>query len=98
MRYVIADKQVNCPHCGGDDFTEGIAQLTTATRTVLGFETADSDARILTCSQCGRIEWFVSAEYDPEDDMSEQIECPSCGGIVPAGTDTCPTCGWPYKA
>lgn len=32
----------------------------------------------------------------PDDDTSEQTECVDCGNKIPAGIDTCPSCGWSY--
>jgi hypothetical protein len=35
-------------------------------------------------------------ETPEPDDVSEPAPCPSCRGIIPAGADRCPRCGWTY--
>ncbi len=32
------------------------------------------------------------------DDQSEDAPCMSCEATIPAGSDTCPSCGWSYNA
>ena len=34
---------------------------------------------------------------EPAGDDSEATDCLSCGKKIPAGTATCPACGWSYK-
>jgi hypothetical protein len=36
-------------------------------------------------------------EPAPPDDLSEASACLSCGQRIPAGSDTCSSCGWSYK-
>ena len=63
-RYVVAGKAVSCSHCGHDHFVEGSAQLNTAGLTFFNLDWANRSAATLTCTACGRIEWFLS---DPEE-------------------------------
>jgi predicted nucleic-acid-binding Zn-ribbon protein len=63
-RYTVANKSVTCCHCGGDRFVEGRAQLNTAGMTFLNLDWANRSAATLTCTACGRIEWFLA---DPEE-------------------------------
>jgi len=63
-RYTVAGKGVTCAHCGADHFVEGKAQLNTAGMTFMNLDWADRSAAILTCTSCGRIEWFLA---DPEE-------------------------------
>ncbi len=58
--FVVAGRQVKCAHCGNDRFVEGHAQLNTAGMTFLNLDWANRSAAILTCTSCGRIEWFLA--------------------------------------
>jgi predicted nucleic-acid-binding Zn-ribbon protein len=55
---------VSCAHCAHDHFVEGRAQLNTAGLTFLNLDWANRTAATLTCTSCGRIEWFLS---DPKE-------------------------------
>ena len=57
--FVVAGKAVTCQHCGRDHFVEGRAQLHTAGLTFLKLEWLNAEAATLTCTNCGRLEWFV---------------------------------------
>ena len=57
--FVVAGKAVACQHCGHDRFIEGRAQLHTAGLTFLKLEWLNASAATLTCTNCGRLEWFV---------------------------------------
>ncbi len=59
--YEVEGKQVTCPHCGGEEFAEGSAQLNTAGMTFIGLDWANKSAHTLMCAQCSRIEWFGQA-------------------------------------
>ena len=63
-RYTVADIPVKCAHCKHDRFVEGRAQLNTAGMTFLNLDWANRSAATLTCTACGRIEWFLA---DPEE-------------------------------
>ncbi|MEI6739554.1 MAG: hypothetical protein WCK74_04500 [Gemmatimonadaceae bacterium] len=63
-RYTVADIPVTCKHCQHDRFVEGRAQLNTAGMTFLNLDWANRSAATLTCTACGRIDWFLS---DPEE-------------------------------
>jgi predicted nucleic-acid-binding Zn-ribbon protein len=60
----VAGKAVRCPHCGGERFIEGRAQLNTAGLTFLDLDWANRSAATLACVDCGRLEWFLA---DPEE-------------------------------
>lgn len=59
--YAIAGRPVKCPHCSETKFISGTALLNSRGRTLVNMDWADPGATILVCSECGRIEWFVSA-------------------------------------
>lgn len=63
-RYTVAGKAVVCLHCSHDRFVEGRAQLNTAGLTFFNLDWANRSAATLTCTSCGRIEWFLA---DPEE-------------------------------
>lgn len=60
-KYSVEGRRVTCPHCGGEDFAEGSAQLNTAGMTFLELDWANKSAHTLMCAQCSRIEWFGQA-------------------------------------
>ncbi len=59
-RYEVAGKFVACAHCQHDRFVEGRAQLNTAGMSFFNLDWANRSAATLTCTACGRIEWFLS--------------------------------------
>jgi hypothetical protein len=61
--YIVAGRRVRCQHCDGHLFIEGRAQLNTAGMTLFNLDWANRSAATLTCTACGRIEWFLA---DPE--------------------------------
>jgi hypothetical protein len=63
-RYSVAGRPVICRHCTHDRFVEGRAQLNTAGLTFLNLDWANRSAATLACTECGRIEWFLT---DPEE-------------------------------
>jgi predicted nucleic-acid-binding Zn-ribbon protein len=63
-RYSVAGKAVRCAHCAHEQFVEGRAQLNTAGMTFLNLDWANRQAATLTCTRCGRIEWFLA---DPQE-------------------------------
>jgi hypothetical protein len=61
--FIVANKAVQCQHCGENRFIEGRAQLNTAGMTFFKLDWANPSAATLTCVHCGRIEWFLG---DPQ--------------------------------
>ncbi len=62
--YTVAGKAVTCLHCSHGRFVEGRAQLNTAGFTFFNLDWANRTAATLTCTSCGRIEWYLT---DPEE-------------------------------
>lgn len=58
QHYSVAGIQVRCPHCGGEDFDLGPAQLNTAGLTFLDLDWANRSASVLICTSCSHISWF----------------------------------------
>jgi hypothetical protein len=56
--FVVAGKQLTCPHCGNTRFRRRKASLNTAASSITSTEWADREACILVCANCSRIEWF----------------------------------------
>ena len=63
-RYTVAANDVPGLHCSHDRFVEGRAQLNTAGLTFFNLDWANRSAATLTCTSCGRIEWYLT---DPEE-------------------------------
>lgn len=57
--YERAGLPVTCSHCGGREFSKGEAMLNTAGLTFLDLDWANRSATVLTCKNCGHLEWFV---------------------------------------
>ena len=62
-RYEVTGINVTCPHCKHYEFKEGYAQMNTAGMTFFKLDWLNRSVTTLTCSNCGRIQWF---ENDPE--------------------------------
>jgi predicted nucleic-acid-binding Zn-ribbon protein len=58
-RYQIQGKSVICPQCGHNEFDQGSILLNTPGMTFFGLDWANRTATVLSCRQCGRIEWFM---------------------------------------
>jgi hypothetical protein len=58
-QYAVGRRKIVCPHCQGDTFAEGAAQLNTAGMTFLNLDWANKSATTLACTVCGRILWFM---------------------------------------
>ena len=63
--YSTAGKKIVCPHCAGTVFAEGSAQLNTAGMTFLNLDWANESATILTCKNCGLIQWYLKKPAPP---------------------------------
>jgi len=70
-RYTVAGKAATCAHCSRDRFIEGRAQLNTAGLTFFNLDWANCTAATLTCTSCGRIEWYFT---DPEEVFEKRSE------------------------
>lgn len=57
-KYLVAGREVRCPHCGNDTFAEGEALLNTVGMTFFHLDWANKTASTLMCAECSRIEWF----------------------------------------
>lgn len=57
--YEIAGEQIVCPHCGGQSFELGEAQLNTAGMTFFNLDWLNRNATLLICSDCSNIQWFL---------------------------------------
>ena len=58
-QYLAAGKKIECPHCGGDEFAQGKAQLNTAGMTFVDLDWANKSATTLACTKCGQIQWYL---------------------------------------
>lgn len=58
--YATAGRAIVCPHCHGEMFQLGSAQLNTEGFTFFNLDWANRSASTLTCTTCSRIEWFLN--------------------------------------
>ena len=72
--FSIAGRTVKCPHCGETKFMPSPALVNTRAATFFNVDWTDSAATVLTCAECGRIEWFVRAPTDIEPERAPRSE------------------------
>ncbi len=63
--FTVGGRKVTCPHCGGTLFSKRRASLNTAASAATNTEWLDSEATVLVCASCSRLEWFLSP-VEPE--------------------------------
>lgn len=60
VHFAAAGKQIVCAHCGGTDFDiRDEVLLNTRGATFLNLDWLNKGVNILTCTRCGRIEWYA---------------------------------------
>lgn len=57
-KFTVSNKAVVCPHCDGQESMEGRVVVRPALMPLLHLDWLQS-AYLLTCAECGRIEWFA---------------------------------------
>lgn len=57
--YQLQGRAIVCTHCGHNQFDQATALLNTPGMTFFGLDWANRSATLLSCKQCGRIEWFL---------------------------------------
>lgn len=61
-------KSIQCPHCRNVLFYIRKASLNTSFSTLTNTEWMDSEAAVLICANCSRMEWFLD---EPEIDANQ---------------------------
>ena len=64
--YIIAGKQVVCPHCGEREFEGRKVLMNTRGVTFFNLDWLNRGATALTCAKCSRIEWFHTEPEESE--------------------------------
>ena len=78
---MVADRPLECSHCGETEFTHRRAQLNTALATFFGLDAHNQSADVYACRRCGRLEWFVPpdlrylADNAPSVPDAPAVEC-----------------------
>jgi hypothetical protein len=116
----IANRPLECKHCGGREFVHRTSELSSALAAFLNDDWFAQYADIFVCVRCGFLHWFLNPAVEPQapveapvieespeeipveepatqDDLGEATECLACHQAIPAGSATCPACGWSYK-
>ena len=57
--YRIGGKPIVCPQCGHNQFDQAAVLLNTPGMTFFNLDWANRTATVLSCRQCGRIEWYL---------------------------------------
>lgn len=55
----VAGRPVQCPHCANTTFESRKILLNTRGATFFNFDWLNRHATVLTCTRCGRLEWFA---------------------------------------
>lgn len=58
-RVYVGQRQLTCPMCQNDVFTEREIKLNTSGMSLMNLDWANASARGFVCTQCGRIEMFL---------------------------------------
>ena len=56
----VGGKSIPCPICGNDKFYQDKRKLNSTMASFFGFDWANKNALIFTCSKCTHILWFNS--------------------------------------
>ena len=100
---------LQCQHCGSESFRHRKSQLNTSILSFFDLDWLNVSADVFVCDDCGFLHWFLEGaradgagahlpeENVPPDDTSAPSECAKCREAIPAGSDTCPICGWSYR-
>jgi predicted RNA-binding Zn-ribbon protein involved in translation (DUF1610 family) len=104
LRVEVAGEALTCKHCGADVFYQKSAS---SDRLALGglFHLEGwwgHQTTIYVCSSCGFLHWFFAVDSSPHArveaaEAAERVECLSCGRSIPAGAESCPSCGWSWE-
>jgi predicted RNA-binding Zn-ribbon protein involved in translation (DUF1610 family) len=95
-KFTVKGQPLKCQHCGHDHFSHRRILLNTRGMTFFKLDWLNADADIFVCADCGHLMWFASDSVSTEEDVSQPTTCLSCSAIIPAGSTTCPKCGWTY--
>ena len=66
--YMLAGKQITCPHCAMQEFIEGSAQVNTSVSSALLGVSYDK-VYTLICSECGYLQWMMQPPHRLRDDL-----------------------------
>jgi predicted RNA-binding Zn-ribbon protein involved in translation (DUF1610 family) len=92
----VKGTKLTCSHCQGDKFIERPALLNTRGMTFMGWDWLNEGARVFQCSDCGHLEWFIERTTRYEKAQATEVQCLSCGNMIPPFEDRCKNCGWTY--
>lgn len=64
---VLAEKKLQCSHCGFDRFRKREGILATTWVTLFQFTFWNESARCFVCAKCGFVHWFLNREEKIEE-------------------------------
>lgn len=85
---LVLPRLLAAPLTDGEVIIFGCGFAAAVTRVVYGWSYGPPEA----------LEAMSEADAPEADDVSEPAACVACRGLIPAGADTCPACGWSYTA
>ena len=93
LAILINGKKLVCTCCSGKQFNYDKLILSGA-----GILTSPSDYKTVhtySCHKCGNLQFFNKIqEFEA---VLEELECLSCGEIMPETSARCVKCGWSYE-
>lgn len=57
--YTAAGIAIKCPHCGESRFKGSRVLMNTTGMSFVGLDWLNSEATVLKCAKCSRIQWFA---------------------------------------
>ncbi len=85
-----------CRECGSERIAPNVRLSETGAEGLL------AQLRAAVCADCGRVtlraenalDVFIAHGGEAKKSPPTNIQCPSCGSVLPAAATTCEVCGW----
>ena len=90
---------LRCPECGSERIAPNVQ---VAERSATSAEGLLGQLRAEVCADCGRVALRAENALDvylahgggAKTSPAANIQCPSCGSVLPAAATSCEVCGW----
>ena len=91
-----------CASCNGEMSSIGVRKIQLGqTGFILGdlpnLIAGALEVEILTCVECGKIEFYQASFTDDSEDSIEKMKCPKCGKLHDIDYPKCPFCRHNYN-
>ena len=90
---------LRCPECGSERIAPNVK---VAERCGAPIEGLLGQLRASVCADCGRValraenalDFYLAHGGEAKTSPAANIQCPSCGSVLPAAETSCEVCGW----